>query len=116
MGNDKNQPTGLYGATGAMRVWSQLFRRLPSRPLKIQGDGLEWVYLDGSRSATTDAHCPGARRSVFIAGYLPAEHVSCGEPQPEETDSGSWLDWFTGGRDKAENKDDEPAAEGDGLP
>jgi penicillin-binding protein 1B len=116
MGNDKNQPTGLYGATGAMRVWSQLFRRLPSRPLKIQGDGLEWVYLDGSRSATTDAHCPGARRSVFIAGYLPAEHVSCGEPQPEETDSGSWLDWFTGGRDKAENKDAEPAAEGDGLP
>lgn len=116
MGNDKNQPTGLYGATGAMRVWSQLFRRLPSRPLKIQGDGLEWVYLDGSRSATTDAHCPGARRSVFIAGYLPAEHVSCGEPQPEETDSGSWLDWFTGGRDKTENNDATPAAEGDGLP
>jgi penicillin-binding protein 1B len=110
VGNDKNEPTGLYGATGAMRVWSQLFRRLPSRPLKIQGDGLEWVYLDASRYATTDSYCPGARRSVFIAGYLPPEHVSCGEPPPAESDSGSWLDWFTGGKDEAKNDSGSPAA------
>src|SRR5690606_39292806 len=33
VGNDDNQPTGLYGSTGAMRVWSQLFSRLPSSAL-----------------------------------------------------------------------------------
>ena len=96
VGNDKNEPTGLYGATGAMRVWAQLFKRLPSRPLRISGEGLEWAYLDASRFATTDDFCPGARRAVFIAGYLPSENVSCGERPAVETDSGSWLDWFTG--------------------
>lgn len=98
MGNDKNESTGLYGATGAMQVWSSLFKRLPSRPLRIKGDGLEWAYLDASRYATTEAHCPGARRAVFVAGYLPGQAVSCGEKPAEE--SGSWLDWFTGGDSK----------------
>jgi penicillin-binding protein 1B len=99
VGNDKNEPTGLYGATGAMRVWAQLFKRLPSRPLRISGDGLEWVYLDASRFATTDDFCPGARRAVFIAGYLPSENVSCGERPVAESES--WLDWFTGDKEAA---------------
>lgn len=105
VGNDKNESTGLYGATGAMRVWSRLFQKIPSKPLRISGDGLEWAYLDSSRFATTDDYCAGARRAVFVAGYLPSEYISCGEkPVPE---SSSWLDWFTGG-DSATPKAPEP--------
>ena len=105
VGNDKNESTGLYGATGAMRVWSRLFQKIPSKPLRISGDGLEWAYLDSSRFATTDDYCAGARRAVFVAGYLPSEYISCGEkPVPE---SSSWLDWFTGG-DSATPKVPEP--------
>jgi penicillin-binding protein 1B len=113
MGNDKNESTGLYGATGAMQVWSSLFKRLPSKPLRIQGDGLEWTYLDASRYATTEAHCPGARRAVFVAGYLPSAAVSCGEKPAD--DSGSWLDWFTGG-DKPSTPDEPPPADGPAPP
>lgn len=113
MGNDKNESTGLYGATGAMQVWSSLFKRLPSKPLRIQGDGLEWTYLDASRFATTEAHCPGARRAVFVAGYLPGTAVSCGEKPAE--DSGSWLDWFTGG-DKPSTPDEPPPADAPAPP
>ena len=104
IGNDRNEPTGLYGATGAMRVWSQMFSKLPSLPLRIQGDGLEWTYLDASKYATTDEYCAGARRSVFVAGYLPSEYVSCGEKPVEE--SGSWLDWFKG--DSSDKQPDAP--------
>lgn len=105
VGNDRNESTGLYGATGAMRVWSRLFQKIPSKPLRISGDGLEWAYLDSSRFATTDDYCVGARRAVFVAGYLPSEYISCGEkPVPE---SSSWLDWFTGG-DSATPKAPEP--------
>jgi penicillin-binding protein 1B len=108
MGNDKNESTGLYGATGAMQVWSSLFKRLPSKPLRINGEGLEWTYLDASRYATTDEYCPGARRAVFVAGYLPTDAVSCGDRPVEE--SGSWLDWFTGGDSKpAPEAAEEPA-------
>lgn len=77
VGNDDNQPTGLYGATGAMRVWSGLFKRLPSAPLKVSGEGLEWAWIDTERFAVTDEDCPDARRFVFVKGYLPDEFERC---------------------------------------
>ncbi|WP_082672420.1 penicillin-binding protein 1B [Luteimonas abyssi] len=69
IGNDQNESTGLYGATGAMRVWSDLFGRLPSAPLQVADRGLDWQWV--ARSAATDAGCPEARRFAFIDGYAP---------------------------------------------
>ena len=86
VGNDKNLPTGLYGATGAMRVWSALFTKLPTEPLRVSGNGIEWAWLDGADYATTEPDCPGARRAAFVSGYLPPEHKTCQQS--------SWLDWF----------------------
>ena len=86
VGNDQNQPTGLYGATGAMRVWSGLFSKLPGETLRVPGNGIEWAWLDANEYATTEEGCPGARRAAFVSGYLPPEHKSCRQ--------GSWLDWF----------------------
>jgi penicillin-binding protein 1B len=86
VGNDKNAPTGLYGATGAMRVWSSIFSKLPTQPLTVSGKGIEWAWLDASDYATTEEGCPGARRAAFVAGYLPNEHKTCQQS--------SWLDWF----------------------
>jgi len=77
VGNDDNAPTGLYGATGAMRVWSGLFRHLPSAPLKVSDQGLEWAWVDVERFAITDESCPRARRFVFVQGYLPEEVERC---------------------------------------
>lgn len=75
VGNDQNQPTGLYGATGAMRVWSGLFRKLPTSPLTVKNKGLDWQWISGSNS--TDASCPGAQRLPFVQGYAPA-YQPCG--------------------------------------
>lgn len=86
VGNDKNEPTGLYGATGGMRVWSALFKKLPSDPLKVSGKGIEWAWLDATRYATTEEGCAGARRGAFVSGYLPPEHATCQQ--------NSWTDWF----------------------
>ena len=91
VGNDKNQPTGLYGATGAMRVWSALFTKLPTKPLQVTGKGIEWAWLDGAEYATTEETCPGARRAAFVSGYLPPDHKTCQES--------TWLDWFHVGND-----------------
>jgi penicillin-binding protein 1B len=89
VGNDANEPTGLYGATGAMRVWSGLFKRLPSAPLKVSSQGLEWAWVDTERFAVTDEDCPRARRFVFVEGYLPEEYERC----PMER----FRDWFGAG-------------------
>jgi penicillin-binding protein 1B len=70
VGNDQNAPTGLYGGTGAMRVWSGLFTRLPTAPLQPGGKGIDWQWVAGAN--TTDAGCPGARRIGFVAGFAPA--------------------------------------------
>ncbi len=102
VGNDRNEPTGLYGSTGAMRVWSSLFTKLPSAPLDVGMQGLEWGWVDAEVYATTEQDCEGARRYAFVAGYLPPEHVSCRRNR--------WLDWFRFGdddrRERREQRED----------
>ncbi len=93
VGNDQNEQTGLYGATGAMRVWSGIFTRLPSAPLKVPGKGLDWQWVVGDNA--TDAGCPGARQLPFVAGFAPAYSPCVIEPPPEEeSSSGGWRSWF----------------------
>ena len=79
VGNDQNKTTGLYGATGAMRVWSSLFARLPTAPLEVGDKGLDWQWVIDSN--TTDAGCAGARRFAFVAGFAPP-YAPCPAPQP----------------------------------
>ncbi|KLI99613.1 penicillin-binding protein 1B [Luteimonas sp. FCS-9] len=121
VGNDQNEQTGLYGATGAMRVWSGIFARLPSAPLDVGSEGLEWQWV--AQSNATDADCPGARRFAFAAGYAPP-YQSCrgyydGQPTyvdengnpvdasgaPIETERRGWREWFGFGR---RDRDDAP--------
>ena len=110
VGNDKNEPTGLYGATGAMRVWSSIFARLPSAALEVSDEGLDWQWVEGSHG--TDPECPGARRFAFVAGFtLPYQPCYRYEtdpyyrtnPRPEEQDDdapGFWERLFGGGREQ----------------
>jgi penicillin-binding protein 1B len=99
VGNDQNQPTGLYGATGAMRVWSGLFARRPSAPLDVSSPGLDWQWVVGSYS--TDAGCPDARRFAFVAGFAPAyqpcaysEPVLDDQSLPEDGGGHGWREFF----------------------
>src|SRR5699024_560785 len=86
MGNDRNESTGLSGATGAMRVWADRFARLPSAPLEIGEGGLDWRWIAGGHSV--DAGCPGARRYAFVPGFAPARQpCDYGEPEPAEAAS-----------------------------
>jgi penicillin-binding protein 1B len=98
VGNDQNEQTGLYGATGAMRVWSGMFSRLPSAPLRVGSQGLEWSWVVGGSS--TDADCGGARRFAFKGGFAPAWQPCIIAPPPEEESSGGWRDWFGIGRSR----------------
>ena len=100
VGNDQNQPTGLYGATGAMRVWSGIFSRMPSAPLQVAGKGLDWQWVVQSNS--TESGCPGARRFAFVAGFAPA-YQPCVYAEPDryyqqqtgdEQPGGGWREWF----------------------
>ncbi|MGH8031888.1 MAG: penicillin-binding protein 1B [Luteimonas sp.] len=114
VGNDKNQMTGLHGATGAMRVWSGLFSRLPSAPLRVTNGGLDWQWV--AQSNSTDDGCPGARRFAFAAGYAPpyqpcmyAPPDPYGDPQSAQpSEGGGWRSWF-GLDDRRPNQQPQPA-------
>jgi penicillin-binding protein 1B len=117
VGNDQNAPTGLYGATGAMRVWSGLFSRLPSAPLRVGGQGVEWQWVSGDHS--TDPGCPGARQLAFVAGFAPPyQPCLLAEPDPEAQAEGEaegfWRRIFglgdDGGSGSGSGSGDEEAA------
>lgn len=126
VGNDQNQPTGLYGATGGMRVWSDTFARMPSAPLRLSSDGLDWQWVADGHS--TDAGCPGARRFAFVAGYAPSYQACAFAPPPALDEFGNPIappeegesaleragqairDWFGGG-DPAKQAPPEPVPE-----
>jgi penicillin-binding protein 1B len=76
VGNDGNRPTGLHGGSGALRIWSALFRNLPTEPLTVPGQGIEWAWVDADQRIT-DSDCPDARQFAFVAGYAPFEYRGC---------------------------------------
>ena len=114
MGNDQNEQTGLFGSTGSMRVWSGIFRNLPSKPLHVNNKGLDWQYVEAAGSNATDEGCPGARRFPFVVGFAP-QYVPCtmpaeaapveGEGEGQQEGGGGWRSWFG-----IEPKQPEPAA------
>jgi penicillin-binding protein 1B len=78
MGRDDNKPTGLYGATGSLKVWQELFRKLPSRPLSAApGEGLEMGWINPQTGKRTDPSCQGARQLPFAAGFQPDQEEGC---------------------------------------
>jgi len=78
VGRDDNRPTGLWGSSGALKVWIDLFRHLPAAPLDVQPDAsLQFAWIDPRTGHQTEAQCEGARQLPFITGYLPTAHDSC---------------------------------------
>ncbi len=77
LGRDDNKPTTLYGSTGALKVWIELFKRLPGRTLVVSDEGLEYAWIDAASGKRSDPACSGARELPFIAGYAPREREGC---------------------------------------
>ena len=109
VGNDDNAQTGLYGSTGAMKVWSALFSKLPSQPLQVADEGLEFAYVSPYRFARTDEGCAGARRYAFVPGFAPESYAGCGYRDDGGGDDRGWRDWFRFGDDD-DAADDRAAA------
>ncbi|MDW8480152.1 MAG: penicillin-binding protein 1B [Xanthomonadales bacterium] len=77
VGRDDYRPTGLMGATGALRVWAALFRGLPARPLLPDRFApLEWAWV-GPEGEPAAPGCPGARELPFLAGHRPEGSGDC---------------------------------------
>ncbi len=78
LGRDDNKSTGLFGATGGLRAWRELFAKLPTRPLSAApGDGLEMAWINPQDGKRTDPQCTGARQVPVVDGTLSADTEGC---------------------------------------
>ncbi|MBK8066569.1 MAG: transglycosylase domain-containing protein [Rhodanobacteraceae bacterium] len=72
LGRDDNQPTRLTGASGALKVWTALFRQLPSADLRLEfSDAIRWLPFD------TGDGCQRIRFYPVLPPYQPDNTRSC---------------------------------------
>lgn len=88
VGDDRNRPTGLYGSTGAMRLWSAVMQKAPGAVLPANEEAFEWAWIAVDEWARTDPECAGAASYPFVPGYSPGEYRGCTFARVRD-----WFNW-----------------------
>ena len=71
VGRDDNQPTGLTGSSGALRVWSGFMGAIVTEPLDLQPpDQVEFYSTDSVSGRLLSDNCPSGELVPFIRGGL----------------------------------------------
>ena len=103
MGRDDNKPAHLFGATGALRVWRNLFAKLPTRPLSAApGDGLQMAWVNPADGKPTEQQCSGAKQVPVVTGSLSGDVEGCG----------FWQSLFGGGSPASSSSSSAPVNPG----
>ena len=88
VGFDDHRTTGLTGSSGAMRIWSQLFKSISTTPFRAEMPAdVHMVWIDRESGLLSDKGCENAVELPFIKGSEPAESAECAP-------GGSPLDWL----------------------
>jgi penicillin-binding protein 1B len=78
VGRDNNQQTPISGATGALQVWADLMKNLPTRSLEIEPPpGVSFDWVDGATGKLSAEGCEGAIWLPLREDFLPLETVDC---------------------------------------
>lgn len=79
IGRDDNQPAGLTGAEGALRIWATAMKRVSREPLELdQPENIDLIWVDAQRGGRSDSGCSGAISMPFIKGSAPDRVSGCG--------------------------------------
>jgi len=78
MGRDDNTSMGLTGSSGALRLWTDIMKKLPVSSLSLDPPtGVELRWIDAKSGALSDKNCQGAVELPFIHGSAPIEKIEC---------------------------------------
>ena len=79
IGQDKNQPTQLTGSSGALKVWTDIFKQLPTRSLtQNTPENIEYFWIHEASGLQTSENCNNAVLVPFVKGTAPRERINCG--------------------------------------
>jgi len=78
VGRDDNGPTTLTGATGALKVWANLFSSISSRPIyPLKPANINYLWVDPMDGGLSDEACEGAHYVPFVRGSEPRYSSHC---------------------------------------
>lgn len=85
VGRDDNKPTNMTGGTGALKVWSDLFRVLPTKALEVgKSSRLVWINVDQYSGLRYNPACGKSIKLPFIKGSQPGKTSYCAPPPKPE--------------------------------
>ncbi len=89
VGNDDNKPTVLTGSSGALKIWSDIFKRIDTQSIsQTAPDTIEYYWIDQKNSLRSAEGCNNAQLVPFIEGSQPVQKTDC------DLVSGSVSRWF----------------------
>ncbi|MCB2183724.1 MAG: penicillin-binding protein 1B [Desulfobulbaceae bacterium] len=81
LGRDKNKPSGLTGASGALVAWAKIMRSLSLKPLQLtEPPGILWSYVNPVTLEKSNRFHPQSIKLPFLQGTSPNPINS--EPRP----------------------------------
>jgi penicillin-binding protein 1B len=89
VGNDENKPTILTGGSGALKIWTDVFRRINTQGIsQTAPEAIEYYWIDSANSLRSAEGCKNAQLVPFIAGSEPTQKTNC------DFASGATSRWF----------------------
>lgn len=78
IGKDNNEPMGLTGSAGALRVWADIFQNINPRSSVITKPAeIEMALIDTESGLIGDSGCDNTVKLPFIKGSVPVEVAPC---------------------------------------
>ena len=78
VGRDDNGRTGLTGASGALRIWTDLMRQTGITPFRFgRPEHIQWLWATPTGDAIVAENCSGAKRIPLAVPHGLPEHADC---------------------------------------
>ena len=78
LGTDDNKSTGLTGSSGALPIWSDIMKKIRTRPFSFAyDDELEYYNVEAKKGLLVDEDCATAAYLAFRKNNVPEKYGSC---------------------------------------
>lgn len=94
LGRDDNGETPLTGSNGALQIWADFMRDLPTQGVNIfPPEGVSFEWFDNASGSMSREDCEGAVRLPVRDDFRPAHTVGC-QSEGNVDDNGEARSWW----------------------